>query len=90
MLQKIGRLLILVFIGFLPWSVIVTVTGMERLDIEMMRFCKEILIGIIILVAFLDMWRKKYRMTFDILDGTILLYILTLLVVSFSTITSAS
>lgn len=89
MLQKIGRLLILFFVGFLPWSVIVTVFGMERMDIQMMRFCKEALIGIIVIVALLDMWRKKYRMTFDILDGAILLYILTLLIVSFSTNTRA-
>lgn len=85
MLQKIGRLLTLAFIGFLPWSVIVTVGGTERLDIDSMRFCKEIFMAIIFLVAIFDIGKKKYRPTFDVLDGVIVLYIITLLLVSFFT-----
>jgi len=54
-LQKIGRFLILFFAGFLPWSVIISVTGTEKLDIEMFRFAKEILLALILLVGLTDM-----------------------------------
>jgi hypothetical protein len=88
MLQKIGRFLVLFLAGFLPWSVIVSVTGTERLDIGIMRFAKEILLAVIIMVAVWDMWKKKYRPTFDQIDGAIGLYILTLIAVSVITQTS--
>lgn len=85
MLQKIGRLLVLFLIGFLPWSVIVSVFGTERLGIELFRFTKEVIIGIILLIALLDAWKKRYKVAFDRLDVCIVLYIVTLLVVSLFT-----
>lgn len=87
-LQKIGRFLILFFAGFLPWSVIVSVTGTERLDISVMRFIKEIILAVTFLVLVVDMWRKKYRPTFDILDGAIASYASVLIVISLSTHTT--
>lgn len=87
-LQKIGRFLVLFLAGFLPWSVIVSVTGTERLDIELMRFTKEILLAVIIIVAVADMWRKKYRPHFDKIDAAIGIYILVLIAISASTGTS--
>lgn len=87
-LQKIGRFLVFFLAGFLPWSVIVSVTGTERLDIELMRFAKEILLAGIIFVAVLDMWKQKYRPTFDKIDGAIGIYILTLIAISIGTGTS--
>lgn len=87
-LKKIGRFLLLVFAGFLPWSVIVSVTGTERLGIEMMRFTKEFFLLLIFLVGLLDMWRRRYRPSFSMIEGAILLYILTLITVSIATGTS--
>lgn len=87
-LQKIGRFLVLFFVGFLPWSVIVSVTGTERLGIEMMRFAKEIILAVIVMVAVGDMWRKKYRPHFDKIDASIGIYILTLIAISIGTGTS--
>jgi hypothetical protein len=84
-LQKIGRFLIFFLAGFLPWSVIVSVTGTEQLDIGMMRFAKEILLAGIIFVAVMDMWKQKYRPTFDKIDGAIGIYILTLIAISIGT-----
>lgn len=78
----------LFFAGFLPWSVIVSVTGTERLDIEMMRFAKEIILAVIVMVAVGDMWRKKYRPHFDKIDASIGIYILTLIAISIGTGTS--
>ena len=78
----------LFFVGFLPWSVIVSVTGTERLDIEMMRFAKEIILAVIVMVAVGDMWRKKYRPHFDKIDASIGIYILTLIAISIGTGTS--
>ncbi len=74
--------------GFLPWSVIVSVTGTERLGIELMRFAKEILLAVIVMVAVGDMWRKKYRPHFDKIDASIGIYILTLIAISIGTGTS--
>lgn len=81
-LQKIGRFLILFFAGFLPWSVLISVTGTEKLGIEMFRFAKEILLALILLVGLTDMWMKKFRPKFDLLDGAILAYTLTLVAIS--------
>ena len=78
----------LFFVGFLPWSVIVSVTGTERLGIEMMRFAKEIILAVIVMVAVGDMWRKKYRPHFDKIDASIGIYILTLIAISIGTGTS--
>lgn len=85
MLQKIGRTSVLFLIGFLPWSVVVSVFGTERLGIELFRFAKEAIIGIIVVLGVLDAWKKRYRATFDILDGSIVLYVTVLLVVSLFT-----
>lgn len=87
-LQKIGRFLVLFLAGFLPWSVIVSVTGTERLDIGIIRFAKEILLAVIIMVAVGDMWRKKYLPQFDKIDAAIGIYILVLIAISASTGTS--
>jgi len=87
-LQKIGRFLVLFLAGFLPWSVIVSVTGTEQLDIGMMRFAKEILLTVIMIVAIVDMWRKKYRPQFDKIDAAIGIYVLVLVAISASTGTS--
>lgn len=87
-LQKIGRFLVLFLAGFLPWSVIVSVTGTERLGIELMRFTKEILLAVIVFIAVVDMWRKKYRPHFDRIDAVIGIYILILIAISASTGTS--
>lgn len=46
--------------------------------------------ALIFLIAIIDIWKKKYRPTFDILDAAIFLYIATLLVVSFFTDTSTT
>ncbi|MCB9806577.1 hypothetical protein H6768_01515 [Candidatus Peribacteria bacterium] len=78
-LQKIGRFLILFFAAMLPWSVIVSVAGVERLDISITRFSKEIILLVFSFVLIADMWRKKYRPTFDILDGAIVCYVIALL-----------
>jgi glucan phosphoethanolaminetransferase (alkaline phosphatase superfamily) len=82
-LQKIGRLFILFFAGFLPWSVIVSVTGTERFHLEIFRFTKEIFLVFILVIGIIDMWKKKYRPKFDLLDGTIFIYVLTLMAISF-------
>lgn len=81
-LQKIGRFLVFFLAGFLPWSVIVSVTGTERLDIELMRFAKEILLAGVIFVAALDMWKHRYRPIFDKIDLVIGIYILILIAIS--------
>ncbi len=84
-LEKIGKFLVLFFVGFLPWSVIVSVTGTERLNIGMMRFTKEILLAGIVLIAVLDMWKRKCRPTFDRIDAAIGIYVLTLIAISIGT-----
>jgi O-antigen ligase len=87
-LQKIGRALTLFLVGFLPWSVIVSVTCTEQLHIGVMRFAKEILLAVIILVAMLDMWKQKYRPIFDKIDILIGIYVATLIFISFITETT--
>lgn len=88
LLQKIGRFLVLFLVGFLPWSVIVSVTGTERFGLELMRFAKEILLAAILVVVGLDMWRKKYHPRFNKIDAVIGIYILVLITISASTGTS--
>ncbi len=85
MLQKIGRYLTFFFIGFLPWSVIVTVFGTERLGIDAMSFCKETLVVVIVPLALIDGAQKRFRLRFDFLDVAIFLYITTLIIVSMVT-----
>lgn len=81
-LEKIGKFLILFFVGFLPWSVIISVAGTEKLGIELMRFSKEILLWTIIIIGICDMWRKKIRPSFSLIDAVIVLYILSLIITS--------
>lgn len=83
MLQKFGRLFLFFLIGFLPWSVIVSVFGTEKLGISLFHFSKEIILGIILLLGVVDMWRRGFRIKLDILDISILLYIFTLIAISF-------
>ncbi len=83
MLQKFGRLFLFFLIGFLPWSVIVSVFGTEKLGISFFHFSKEIILGIILLLGVVDMWRRGFRIKLDILDISILLYIFTLIAISF-------
>ncbi|MBP7806459.1 hypothetical protein KA057_02135 [Candidatus Gracilibacteria bacterium] len=82
MVQKIGRFLILFFIGFLPWSVALTVLGTERLGLEWMRFSKEIFLGVIITLGIIDALLKRRKIVFGSIDIFIALYVVTLLAVS--------
>jgi hypothetical protein len=88
MLQKIGRFLTLLFIGFLPWSVIFSVFGSERIWIDALRLSKEIFLILIVWVGILDIFQRKIRIRLDSIDICILLYIFSLLVVSVLTHTS--
>lgn len=47
-IKTLGRFLTLFFIAFLPWSVVISVLGTEKIHLDIFRFTKEI---IIILIA---------------------------------------
>ncbi len=82
MIQKLGQYLLLAFIGFLPWSVVISVFWTEQLHIELFRFLKEGWIFVILGLWIFDAIRKKNLPKFDILDYLIFGYIASLIVVS--------
>lgn|GEM_PF-1122661 len=87
MVQKIGRFFTLLFVGFLPWSVVISVFGTERLGFEIVRFSKEIFLFVLICAFLCDVIKNKKRIIFDSIDVFIGLYITTLLFVSVFTST---
>ena len=63
-MKKLGRLVIHIFVGLLPWSVLIAVFSTEVLGLNFVRYWKE---GMLILVILLFAWdfflqqKKKLR-----------------------------
>jgi len=85
MVQKIGRFFTFLFVGFLPWSVVISVFGTERLDFGLVRFSKEIFLVVLVCTFLYDFIKNKKRVIFDSIDLFIGLYVVSLLLVSLFT-----
>lgn len=79
----IWKILFRIFVGLLPWSVLISVFFGEKLGFGFVRFWKEIFLCVFIGIWFFEMARKRVRRTFDVLDYSILAYILWLICISF-------
>jgi len=82
-IENIGKFFTLFLVAFLPWSVIFSVLGTERLWLNIARFSKEILVIIIVILYVIDVIKRKIKIWFDLFDGLTLAFIGILLWVSF-------
>lgn len=82
MLQKIGKWLVYVLVWFLPWSVLFSVVFSVKLDIDFLRYIKELCILWIVSVGAAYAWKNKKKISLDRLDVIVLLYILALIIIS--------
>lgn len=80
--QKIGRLLTLFFVAFLPWSVVFSVLGTERLHLDIFRFSKEIIIAMIGGLYLFQSVKKRIKITIDAFDVATIAFVLVLIGVS--------
>lgn len=80
--EKIGKQAFNLFVILLPWSVLMSVFGGEKLDFEVIRFWKEILLFFIFVLYSIDAYRKKEKISADSIDVAILLYVFWLLLIS--------
>lgn len=58
-IEKIGRILTLFFIAALPWSVMISVIGVLKFDIQILRYWKEVFLMILCCVFIIEVWRKR-------------------------------
>ena len=79
---KIGRQSLSLFVGLLPWSVLISVFGADQLGFGIFRFWKEFFLVFILGVFCLDCMRKKYTFSWDIFDLVIVLYIVWMILIS--------
>jgi hypothetical protein len=80
--EKIGKQGLNLFVILLPWSVLMSVFGGEKLGLEIIRFWKEILLFLIFLVYAIDAYKKREKISVDSIDVTIFLYVFWLLLIS--------
>lgn len=81
-IKKIGRFLTLFFIAFLPWSVVISVLGTEKMHLDIFRFTKEIIIVVIAACYFFENIKKRIKRVFDVFDWVTILFAFILVVVS--------
>jgi hypothetical protein len=71
-IENIGRIVTLCFVALLPWSVIFSVFGTERLHLDIARYFKEIFLGVIGILYIYEIIKRKLKITFDTIDWAIL------------------
>ncbi|MEI6711287.1 MAG: hypothetical protein WCK88_03545 [bacterium] len=81
-IKTIGRFLTLFFIAFLPWSVVISVLGTEKMHLGIFRFIKEIIIAIIAGCYIFESMKKKIKIALDSFDIVTIIFALVLIVVS--------
>jgi len=81
-IKKISRCSIHFLVAFLPWSVAFSVLSTERLNIDIFRFSKEIIIACIACLYVYEVIKRKIKIQIDIFDTTVLCFIFTLITVS--------
>ncbi len=67
-IKTLGRFLTLFFIAFLPWSVVISVLGTEKIHLDIFRFTKEIVIILIAWLYLVDSFKKRIRFSVDLFD----------------------
>ena len=83
MSEKICRQLILFFVALLPWSVVISVFGWDKLHLGIFHFWKEIYLFCLFIFFVYQYYRGRIPRTFDRIDIAILAYFVWLIVVSF-------
>lgn len=77
----LGRRILLIFVGLLPWSVLIAVFFGDKLGLPLFRFWKEIFL-IVLFGIFCLSSKIKERITWDSIDGGVALYALWMIIVS--------
>lgn len=80
--EKIGKQALHLFVILLPWSVLMSVFGGEKLGFDVIRFWKEMLLFFIFVVYVIVAYKKKEKISVDVIDGAILFYVFWLLLIS--------
>ena len=81
-IEKIGRILTLLFVAILPWDVILSVFGTEEIHLGLSRYFKELFLVLIGVLYLFEIVKRKVKISFDRIDVVIIAYIGILLLVS--------
>lgn len=81
-IEKIGRILTLFFIAALPWSVMISVIGVLKFDIQILRYWKEVFLMILFFVFAIEVYKKRISFQYDNIDILIFLFSLCLIIVT--------